>query len=533
MDEKNNDFLNKKALEHFNIHYLFPYQRLVITNILEAAGIDGFKREPERNPVTGEWEMYDTRPVQIVILPTGSGKSLCYMLPAALLPGATLVIFPLLSLITDQARRLLKAGFHPAVLKGGQHSTEREEIWRTIKKGKTKIILSNPETILRPEILSRIKTAKISHLVIDEMHIVSEWGDTFRPSYLKIKEVYKAVDIAVITAFTATASPVILSRVKEILFPGLSPAIISADPDRPNIRYRVIRSLSKNHDLAALIHRAERPVLVFNRSRTGAELTARYLGKVLNGNDIYFYHAGLSSEEKKKIESWFLHSKRGILTATCAYGLGVDKSNIRTVIHLDPPPSVEAYLQESGRAGRDRKEADAILLVSEKDFLSGYAIKNTILKERYLNFLHAVTDDTHCRRQSLLKLLGADNDSCSGCDVCSRTVITSMSGIDEITGYVKSRNRKSSVREALLTLGGKQYPEVYAEQYYRSPYYKALAEWTLPEIKEALIALKTMGCIAIPGRGPYRRKLVYKHPPKANYPFSTFRKHPAHSSGKD
>ena len=505
-----NDYLNKKALEYFNITYLFPYQRLVITNILEAAGISGFAGKPERNPVTGEWEEYDTRPHQIVILPTGAGKSLCYMLPAALLPGITIVIFPLLSLMADQARRLMEAGFSPAVLKGGQQRAEREELWQRIRSGETKIILSNPETILQKGMLTRLRTLNVRHLVIDEMHIVSEWGDTFRPFYLEISRIYREAEIPVVTAFTATASQIILKRVTEILFPDSSPAVISANPDRPNIHYRVIRSLSKNHDLVTIIKKAQRPALVFCRSRTGTELTAQYLRKELKEKDIYFYHAGLTRNEKKKVENWFFGSRDGILTATCAYGLGVDKGNIRTVIHIDPPPSVEAYLQESGRAGRDRKEAEALLLMAESDFMYGASIKNDVLRNRYLTFLHAVSRDTVCRRKSLLQLLGSDCESCNGCDVCCRNVNKTMAGFREITGYAQSHSRKSSLRAALLTLGGKKYPEVYTEYYNHSRYYGALSEWNPADIQEALNTLAVMGIIAIPKGGLYRKKIVYR-----------------------
>jgi len=526
--EKTN-ILSETALKYFNINYLFPYQRLVITNILEAAEVEGFRQEEERNPVTGEWEQFDTKPHQIVILPTGAGKSLCFMLPVPLLNGPTLVIFPLLSLIADQARRLIERGFNPAILRGGQSKSERQVIWNNITSGKTNIILSNPETILQNNILMRLKNLHIAHLVIDEMHIVSEWGDTFRPSYLEVGRIYKEADIHVVTAFTATASPGILSRVREILFPDSSPAVISANPDRPNIHYRIIRSISKTHDLVQLItgnkiqgstnpvEKVQRPILIFNRSRTGAYLTARYLRQQLKSENIFFYHAGLSKKEKTKVEQWYFHSNDGILCSTCAYGLGVDKGNIRTVIHIEPPPSVEAYLQESGRGGRDRKDTSAILLVSESDFIFGKNIQNTNLKNRYLKFLLAVTNNSQCRRKSLLTLLGSKSDSCSGCDVCDGVVQKTVSGYTEITDIVKKNNRKLSLRETLLTLAGKKYHEVFQNEYYSSSYYNTLHDWSLEEIKEGIIELKIMGILKIPKRGLYKQKIIFKKPVETIY----------------
>ena len=245
------------AKEYFNIDYLFPYQHLVISNILEAAGAEGFAHKSEKNPVTGEYEIYDTRPSQIVILPTGAGKSLCFMLPAVLLPGLTIVVFPLLSLIADQARRLIEAGINPGILRGGQSKAEREKLWKDVKDGSVNFILTNQETILKTNTLQKLKEFRVSHIVIDETHIVSEWGDTFRPVYLELSKLtrgFEELEIQpVVTAFTATASDNILKRVIEIVFPGKSPELIAANPDRPNISYRVIHTISKNRQLIELL----------------------------------------------------------------------------------------------------------------------------------------------------------------------------------------------------------------------------------------------------------------------------------------
>ncbi len=484
------DILKDTAKKYFNINYLYPYQRLVITNILEAAGVSGFTCEPEINSITGEEEIHDTRNHQIVILPTGAGKSLCYMIPSILLKGPTLAVFPLLSLISDQERRLSGSGINPVVLRGGQSDRERTEEWKKLERDEAKIILTNPETALSESTLRRLWHTGISHLVIDEMHVVSEWGDTFRPAYRKINRLYTETGIKTVTAFTATASPIILKRVKEILFPDSSPAVISADPDRPNIRYRVIPSVSKKHDLAVIIGKQpwkiRKPAIIFNRSRTGAELTAAYLRRKLSRDNIFFYHAGLDREEKKSVEDWFFSSKDGILSSTCAYGMGLDKKNIRTVVHIDPPPSVEAYLQESGRAGRDGNDADAILLVSRPDFLFGYGIKDSILRKRYLSFLTSVTDSRKCRRKALLNLLGTENESCNGCDVCSRDIIRTAAGSNTISSFLKHYPVKAGLRNAVIILSGKMYPDTFRSGSLFDPYFGLLEEWSEEEIEEAL-----------------------------------------------
>jgi len=325
--------LSDIAKEYFNIDYLFPFQRLVISNILEAAGAEGFTHNPEKNPVTGEYEIYDTRPNQIVILPTGAGKSLCFMLPAILLPGLTIVVFPLLSLIADQARRLIEAGISPGILRGGQNKAEREILWKDISNGKIKFLLTNPESILKPNILLKLKELTISHIVIDETHTVSEWGDTFRPVYLEINKLTCGFEELnskpVVTAFTATASENILKRVKEIVFPDKFPELIAANPDRPNISYKVIHTISKNRQVIELIASTEKnaceyPILIFSRSRSGAELTAQMLRRQLKRENIFFFHAGLEREEKNKIQEWFYTSTDGILVATIAFGIGIE-----------------------------------------------------------------------------------------------------------------------------------------------------------------------------------------------------------------
>ncbi|MBT3273020.1 MAG: ATP-dependent DNA helicase RecQ, partial [Spirochaetales bacterium] len=277
--------------------YLFPYQRLVVSNILE-------KRD------------------QIVILPTGAGKSLCFSLPALLLDGPTLIIFPLLALMADQARRLEETGRDVAIIRGGQKPEERDRIWNDIEAGKVTYILSNPETLIQEKTAARLKSLGISHMVIDEAHTVSEWGDSFRPSYLQLAEIRKNAEIPQVTAFTATASEYVLKRIREIVFEDSNPNLVQAVPDRPNISYSVHPALSKDYEIRAQVETAKRPAIIFCRSRTATELTARMLRRQLNEDDIRFYHAGLEREEKTAVEEWFFESNNGILTATCAYGIG-------------------------------------------------------------------------------------------------------------------------------------------------------------------------------------------------------------------
>lgn len=516
------DLITAAAKEHFGIDYLFPFQRLVICNILRAAGVPGFALLPYINPVTGEKETPDTAPHQIVILPTGAGKSLCFMLPARMLPGPTLIIFPLLSLMADQARRVEEAGMQAAVLRGGQASGERRSLWDGINAGKTDMVLTNPETALQKDTLQQIAQAGFSHLVIDEMHTVSEWGESFRPVYLEIGKLTEQTDIPIVTAFTATASDLITEKVKKIVFPGLSPNIVTANPDRPNIGYTVIPSICKDYDLARLLAPEKtgaakstgrpsgppavqppplpRPALVFCRSRIGAEMTARYLRRRLEEEDIYFYHAGLSREEKKEVEEWFFASEDGILAATCAYGMGVDKKNIRTVIHRDLSPSIESYLQESGRGGRDRKQAEAVLLYSNEDRETLRRIQDGRERKRYAALLRFAENSGRCRREGLLELLGAAPETCFGCDVCRKSVQGESAGEREIMTLIKKRKRRYTKNQAVQILAGRRTCDVQTGELWQEQYFGLLQDWHHEEIESAIEGLIRAGRIKEAGR---------------------------------
>ncbi len=476
------DYLNQVAQKHFGIPYLFPYQRLAISNILDCA----------KDPV-------ENNPAQIVILPTGAGKSLCFMLPALLIEGITLIIFPLLSLMADQKRRLDSAGIPSLILRGGLSKEERNQAFNRIQNGEVKIVIANPEILLTPGVLDRVKNGNIFHVVIDEAHTVSQWGDTFRSAYLQLGQIVTELKPRVTTAFTATASREILDRFAEIIFGGIQPNIIRADPDRPNIRYDAIPYLSKDAVLLKAVQKAEKPLIVFCSSREGTEITARRLKKHLRGQEVWFYHAGLSREEKKKIENLFFESKDGVLVATCAYGMGVDKSNIRTVIHADLPSSAEAYLQESGRGGRDRKQAYAAALVP---FVPDAETDPASPDTRRRKELYDIFTGSACRRKSLLHILEHESQLCTGCDVCDKKV-AKPEGFDEILNLVKRNNRHITAQKISSILKGNLSPENIKKGLYWSKSWALLSRWDEKEIREAIGMLTRGNYIKI----TYNKKL--------------------------
>ena len=366
------DQLLQQALKTWGIPYLFPYQELVIRNLLDTSELR-----------------------QAVILPTGAGKSLCFQLPAALFPHPTLVVYPLRSLTADQKRRSDKAGLPTAVLQGGQTREQRRLVWEGLSSGRTKLLLTNPETLAQPRVKEALQDYRFSHAVVDEAHCVELWGNSFRPSYRNLGALLAELKIPRTTAFTATATDRIVSDWATSLFGDAEFSLIRASADRPNLDFVRESYLSLRRSLPRAVLREARPSLVFCRSREQVRRWAHHLNRE-TALDVRFYHAGLSRDEKAAVERWFFASDDGVLLATNAYGMGVDKPNIRTVFHLEAAPGPEDYLQEAGRGGRDGLPARAILLVRSR----------------------ADNPLSRCRRAELLEAFGETSPACSGCDVC-------------------------------------------------------------------------------------------------------------------
>ncbi len=506
-----------EAQRSFGLSYLFPYQRLVISNVLEALA------DPE---AIGRR--------QLVILPTGAGKSLCFQLPAIMIREMTVVVFPLLSLMADQERRMQESGIPCRVLRGGQSITERNEIWKQADAGTLRILLTNPETASGPTVLKRLTALPIGHIVIDESHCVAEWGETFRPSYLKLREVVAALPAAVVTAFTATASPPILAKITEHVFGSAAAHLIVGNPDRTNLRYSVLPTLSKDAALISLLSphppapalapapALQRPALIFCATRKRAESTAMLLRERLGEDEIRYYHAGLSRDEKKRVEDWFFHSPNGILASTTAYGMGVDKSNIRSVLHRDVSPSIESYLQESGRAGRDREPAEAVLLFSLSDGAprgrpadttvcdaaprSGPAAPADYTEQRRLAMLaYAAAGD--CRREHLLRLLGHELEFCNGCDVCRGTAVHEAPELQILLRFVAHNARALTLDEAVATAGGERSYFVFSRGLHLRRDYGCLSSMHLTEIRGCLTELEAGGLLSRPPRSLFPRRL--------------------------
>jgi ATP-dependent DNA helicase RecQ len=420
------DPIEALARERFHVPRLMPLQRFVIANILDNIGHPEFaaaegERGPaanrERPPSEESHEICN----QLVLFPTGFGKSICFQLPALLLQGLTLVVYPLLALMDDQKRRLDEARIPCALFRGGLS----EEEWRgqedMITSGKANMVVVNPEILGSPRLRQFLRRFTIAHLVIDEAHCISEWGETFRPSYLTLGESAQALSPRILSAFTATASPGTIESIEKTLFLDKGYRLVTAEADRPNILYGVVHTLSPTRALRQLLLSCKKPAIIFERSRPGTRIKAAYLQSIgfLNAR---FYHAGLSRQERKDIESWFQTSEDAILVSTNAYGMGMDKKDVRTVIHTSLPDSAEAYIQEAGRGGRDGKDSLAILI----DDLAQRGAGSAHGQERKTSFSPYPALET-CRREFLLHLLGEqETPVCGRCDNCFEKTLMSQ-----------------------------------------------------------------------------------------------------------
>ncbi len=372
--------------ERLGIRYLRPYQILIIRHILDNI-------EKERGTHL------------LASLPTGSGKTLCFTAPMLIMEGITVCIYPLLALISDQEKRFSAIGFNPVVLKGGMTGEERRLRIKELKDKKSKVIVTNIEMLLALIKNGEIDSIKnmIETVVIDEVHTILEWGESFRPALLEIRSVLDYLEVKNIFAFSATINSETGRKIIDLLFKGEKPYIVHSSSDRENIFYHAVRTLNTEKDMEKILSNNEmRPSVVFCSSREKTEYWADKMKK--KGFKTSFYHAALDKEEKKKREDWFYSSSDGVLFATIAYGMGVSKDNIRSIIHTFVPPDASSFLQESGRGGRDGKEAHSFMLYSPND----------------KSPLTSVFTSTECIRRLLLERMNeeVEEKECLGCSHC-------------------------------------------------------------------------------------------------------------------
>lgn len=301
----------------------------------------------------------------IALLPTGGGKSVCYQVPGMMLNGTCIVISPLVALMQDQVSRLQSLGIAAETLHSGLHYTIRDSILNKLSLERLKFLYISPESLRNKKYIGLLKSAKISFVAIDEAHCISQWGYDFRPSYLLIHEFRDLVQVPFL-ALTATATASVLLDI-HVELKLINPIIFKSSFSRPNIQFVVEEQENKMQRSARILHRLNEAGIIYTRNRKNTLHYSDYLiKKEINASA---YHAGMESDIRKKILNTWLSSNNDVVVCTNAFGMGIDKADVRSVIHVDLPTSIEEYYQEAGRAGRDGNISYAILLYDQSDIL--------------------------------------------------------------------------------------------------------------------------------------------------------------------
>ena len=379
------------------------------------------------------------------VMPTGSGKSLCYQLPAIIRPGLTVVVSPLIALMRDQVRQLQSIGVEAAALNSANEPEENRRVHQSLRAGTLKLLYVAPERLTRPDTIDMLARSGVGLLAIDEAHCVSQWGHDFRPEYLQLGRVRDEIRCLQTMALTATADAPTRADIVEKLF-RLPPRTFVRSFDRPNLHLAMQPKDNARRQIAAFheSHRGESGI-IYCSSRKRTEELATHLG--LAGYRTVPYHAGMPQEARNANQDVFMQEDGVVVVATVAFGMGIDKPDVRFVAHADLPQNVEAYYQEIGRAGRDGLPADTMTLYGLDDMrLRRLQIEEGEISEerkrierQRFKALVALCESPRCRRQTLLAYFGEQSEmACGRCDLCE-------GGVETFDGTVEAQKAMSAI----------------------------------------------------------------------------------------
>lgn len=391
------------------------------TLLRDVFGFDAF-RPGQQDIVASVTDGQNT----LAIMPTGGGKSLCFQLPALVRDGVTVVISPLIALMRDQVRGLREAGVAAGALTSGNTPEETDAVWDALKTGSLKLLYMAPERLASAGTVNMLRRAGVGLIAVDEAHCVSQWGHDFRPDYLRIGDLRRILDVP-LAAFTATADAETREEIVQKLFYGRPPATFLHGFDRPNIHLAfAVKDGPRNQILNFAAARKGQSGIVYCGTRAKTQTLAQALSEA--GHSTCYYHGGMEADDRRAVETRFQQEDGLIVCATIAFGMGIDKPDIRWVAHADLPKSIEGYYQEIGRAGRDGAPAETLTLFGPDDirFRRQQIDEGLAPPERRaadhgrLNALLGLAEALKCRRQTLLGYFGEEAVPCGHCDLCDK-----------------------------------------------------------------------------------------------------------------
>jgi ATP-dependent DNA helicase RecQ len=380
----------------------------------------------------------------LAVMPTGSGKSLCYQLPALVRDGLTIVVSPLIALMRNQVAQLCGNGVAAASLNSANDPAENRAILDRIARGELRLVYVAPERLLKAETLTLFKRAKVAMLAVDEAHCISQWGHDFRPEYAALGAVQAELGGVQTVAFTATADAATRTDIVAKLF-AQPPVLFVHGFDRPNLRLAMRAKAGGRTQIADFIKgRRGQSGIVYCASRRKTEELAEFLRQ--NGGNALPYHAGMESVARSRNQDAFLQEDGVVIAATVAFGMGIDKPDVRFVLHADMPANIESYYQEIGRAGRDGMPADTLTLYGMGDIRlrrlqideSEATAEQKRVDRQRLNALVSLCESPRCRRQTLLAYFGETTEPCGNCDFCCE-------GAEVIDGTIAAQKALSAI----------------------------------------------------------------------------------------
>jgi ATP-dependent DNA helicase RecQ len=412
-----------------------------------------------------------------VIMPTGAGKSLCYQLPALISNGTAVIISPLIALMKNQVDAIRGFGENDSIahfLNSSLTKTQTEKVKRDVAEGRTKMLYVAPETLKKDETIDFLRSVKVSFVAVDEAHCISEWGHDFRPEYRRIKQIVKEIDDVPMVALTATATPKVQLDIQKTLN-MLDAQVFKSSFNRANLYYEVLPKGSKAQTMKDLISfinkRKGKSGIVYCLSRKKTEEVSEILQA--NGINALPYHAGLDAKTRAGNQDKFLMEDADVICATIAFGMGIDKPDVRFVIHYDVPKSLEGYYQETGRAGRDGMDGDCVLFFNPKDteklekFLKDKPVAEREIGTQLISEMAFFAESSQCRRKSLLHYFGEnfDAEKCDKmCDNC-RSPRETEEATEALVAALKTiqfTDGKVGLKHIINILMGKASPEVKA-----------------------------------------------------------------------